>query len=412
LKDARQRQRTLINGYFLLEGLNSFGTTIYFFYIYFFTERVFGFTKVQNFLLAASIGLIYGVASMVGGKVAQRRGYLFALSVGCGIMALMLMTGAFVDSLAVHLVIAWVSAAGMALTWPGLEALVSEGDTPEHLPRNIGIYNLVWAAFGALAYFVGGAMVKAWTFRAMFLVPVVIFVAEIVIACLLERARKSLPRLQSAPTIAAALDDEDERQRSPIAPEAFLKMAWVANPFAYLAINTVLAAVPSLANRLGLTLAAAGAVCSLWQFVRAGSFVLLWQWKGWHYRFRWLIAAYVALAAGFFSIQAAPNLAVLLFAQVLFGLSTGLIYYSSLYYSMHVGEAKGEHGGVHEAMIGVGSFAGPAVSAASLHLLPNHASSGALAVATVLLGGLGMLVWLGYSKRSPRRRVQPSTTNP
>ncbi len=45
-------------------------------------------------------------------------------------------------------------------------------------------------------------------------------------------------------------------------------------------------------------------------------------------------------------------------AQIAFGISVGLIYYSSLFYSMDVGETKGEHGGLHEAMIGAAPASG------------------------------------------------------
>ena len=63
---------------------------------------------------------------------------------------------------------------------------------------------------------------------------------------------------------------------------------------------------------------------------------------------------------------------MLIVAQVIFGLAVGLIYYSSLFYSMDVGESKGKRGGIHEAAIGVGVFTGPAVGVTALHLFPGH----------------------------------------
>jgi hypothetical protein len=88
----------------------------------------------------------------------------------------------------------------------------------------------------------------------------------------------------------------------------------------------------------------------------------------------------------------APNLVVLVLAQLVFGVVVGLIYYSSLFYSMDLGDTKGEHGGIHEAAIGLGNFAGPAVGAASLHYLPAYNNSGTLAVSGLLLLGLGGLL--------------------
>jgi predicted MFS family arabinose efflux permease len=119
------------------------------------------------------------------------------------------------------------------------------------------------------------------------------------------------------------------------------------------------------------------------------AFVALWRWPGWHYRFRWLVTAFALLIVSFALILTAPNLAVLLVAQIFFGVAIGLIYYSSLFYSMDASDTKSEHGGIHEAAIGLGNFIGPAVGAASLQFLPQYANSGAIAVSALLLCGLG-----------------------
>jgi hypothetical protein len=150
--------------------------------------------------------------------------------------------------------------------------------------------------------------------------------------------------------------------------------------------------IPGVAKRLDLSTMVAGFCCSIWCFSRLGAFFVLWRWNGWHYRFRWLLVSYLALVGTFASILMAPNLAVLVMAQIVFGCVAGLIYYSSLFYSMDLGDTKGEHGGIHEAAIGLGNFAGPAVGAASLYLLPQYANSGALAVSALLLLGLGGLL--------------------
>ena len=86
-------------------------------------------------------------------------------------------------------------------------------------------------------------------------------------------------------------------------------------------------------------------------------------------------------------------------AQVIFGGAIGLIYYSSLFHSMDVGEAKGEHGGIHEAAIGVGNCIGPAVGATWLQFLPQHVNSGAIAVSAPLLCGLGGLLTIWKTSR-------------
>lgn len=382
--------RQLKTGYFVIEGLNSFGTTYYFYYFYFFMRQQFGFGDKANLALAALNGFVYMFAAWWGGRFAQRTGYFTALKLGFALMLGALLLGAQAESASGQIVVMLVAVIGMCFTWPTLEALVSEGETPLGLQRMVGIYNVVWAATGAVAYFIGGALLDQLGLQSMFFVPATVFGIQLALAFWLERGAKSAP---STPTAISPEPYAPRANPRPIArTKMFLRLAWVANPFAYIAINTLVAVMPGVAQRLELSTTQAGFFCSVWCFARLGAFWGLWFWPGWHYRFRWLVASYLALLATFALILTVPSLAVLVLAQLVLGAAIGLIYYSSLFYSMDVGETKGEHGGIHEAAIGLGNFAGPAVGAASLHFLPHYANSGALAVSALLLCGLGGLL--------------------
>jgi predicted MFS family arabinose efflux permease len=382
--------RQLKTGYFVIEGLNSFGTIYYFYYFYFFMQQQFGFGDKANLALAALNGFVYMFAAWWGGRFAQRTGYFTALKLGFALMIGALLVGAQIESATGQIVVMVVAVIGMCFTWPTLEALVSEGETPAGLQRMLGIYNVVWAATGAVAYFIGGALLDKLGLRSMFFVPATVFGIQLVLTLWLERGAKSVP---PATTTIQPEPYEPRANPRPIArTKMFLRLAWLANPFAYIAINTLVAVMPGVAQRLELSTTLAGFFCSVWCFARLGAFCGLWFWPGWHYRYRWLVASYLALLGTFVLILTVPSLAVLVLAQLVFGLAIGLIYYSSLFYSMDVGDTKGEHGGIHEAAIGLGNFAGPAVGAASLHFLPQYANSGALAVSALLLCGLGGLL--------------------
>lgn len=199
------------------------------------------------------------------------------------------------------------------------------------------------------------------------------------------------------------LSPEPERRRGGIPPETFLKMAWVANPFGYVAINALIPVIPRLAERFELSPMFAGFVCSIWFFARAGAFFVLWHWTAWHYRFRWLAGSYVAVALAFASILAGTRLWVLVLAQLVFGAGVALLYYSSLFYSMDVGETKGEHGGFHETALGAGVFAGPAVGAASLRFFPGSPNMNGWAVTVLLMAGFACLVILRQRGRAKAR---------
>lgn len=378
-------------GYFVLEGLNAAGVSYYAFYVYFHLQRQFGFRDVENLGVAALGGLIYMVSAAWAGRFAQRRGYFLAARLGLGIMVVALGLGYAFPTVVGQVTAFGFYTLGMSFTWPVFEALVSEGESPTGLQRMIGVYNLVWAGCGAGAYFVGGAMLERLGWSSLFMLPALVHMVQVGLASWLETRAARMPS-EGVSGSGGAEWDLHLSPRPISGGKVFLKLAWVANPFAFVAINTVVAVIPSLAGRFGLTPAWAGVFCSTWMFARLGSFLVLWQWKGWHYRFGWFLGAYFMMLASFGTILMVGHLGVVVAAQVVFGGATGLLYYSSLYYSMDVGETKGEHGGIHEAAIGAGIFAGPAVGAVGLWWFPQVPASGVIAVSGLLLGGLGVLL--------------------
>jgi len=381
--------RRFKTGCFILEGLNSFGTVYYLYYFYFFMQAKYDFGNKANLALAALNGVVYAFMAWQGGLFAQRLGYFTALKVGFSIMIGALAIGSQLHAAGGHIAFMALTVAGICFTWPTLEALVSEGETRAGVQRMVGIYNMVWAGTAAAAYFTGGAMFEKLGPPSLFYVPLVIVICQLCLTLWIQaRAKAEQPALSPSGRPAPEPSPHPAGSNAKV----FLRLAWLANPLAYVAINTLIAVIPGVAKRLELSPMVAGFCCSLWCFSRLGAFFVFWRWAGWHYRFRWLLVSYLALVGTFAAIVMAPNLAVLVLAQLVFGVVTGLIYYSSLFYSMDAGDTKGEHGGIHEAAIGVGNFAGPAVGAAALYFLPRYANSGTLAVSGLLLLGLGGLL--------------------
>lgn len=384
--------RKLKTSYFVLEGVNSFATSYYFNYLFFYMHNCFGFGNMANLGLSALNGFLYMFAAWYGGQFSQRFGYFCALRTGFSTMAIALAIGSFMTTATGQIGALLLWTLGMCFTWPTLEALVSEGESRSGLQQMIGIYNTVWAAGSALAYFSGGVILEWVGMKSLFWIPFGLHLFQLLLVAVVSRQPAAhLHWSRHAPAVER---ESDLTQPSSQNARVFLWRAWVANPFAYVAINTVFAVVPELANRLNLSLALAGIFCSLWLFARLGAFVWLWLWPGWHYHYGWMTAAYISLLGSFAVILLVPVLWVVVLAQLFFGLSVGLLYYSSLFYSMDVGETKGEHGGFHEAAIGAGIFLGPAVGAATLYFLPGHPASGAWAVSGLLLMGGFLMNWI------------------
>ncbi len=395
--NTQQRFRAVC---YAIEGINSFAVVIYFNYLYFFFRDRYGFNDQKNLLLAAFIGLVYTIASWQAGRFAHRCGHFLALKTGFILMAVGLAVGAQIHSIAGAIAIACVINVGMCFIWPTIEALVSEGDTPEHVPHAVGLYNITWAAANAVSFFIGGTIIEKLGYQSIFYVPLAFMLLQLGMVFWLEKIQ---PRSSGTGVLPVGSQSDDRFKQthrqdacatSPARAKNFQRLAWLANPFAYVAINTLLAVLPGIAAKFHLSTMLAGFACSLWCFARWGAFIALWRWTGWHYRFRWLLIAFALLIVSFAAILVAPNLAAVLAAQIVFGAAIGLIYYSSLFYALNASDAKSEHGGIHEAAIGVGNCLGPTIGAAALWLAPESANAGAWAVSGLLTVGLGGLLWL------------------
>jgi MFS family permease len=378
---------------FTLEGLTSFATVFYFNYLYFLMRDAFGFGNKRNLVVASALGLVYALSAMQTGKFAQRRGYFAALKTGYSTMAIFLVAGLllhlFCKTAFGQIACSLGVTVGMCFIWPTLEAFASEGETADSLPRIIGIYNVVWAATAALAFFIGGTLIHLFKYECIFILPLVMMLGMLAFTFWLQgHATEMAQDAVKAATTTEHLPHQPASQNAKV----FLRMALLSNPFAYIAIQTLIAVIPGIAAKFHMSPMLTGFVCSFWYFVRFGAFIALWHWEGWHYRFRWLAAAFVMLVVSFAAILMSPNFAILITAQIFFGAAIGLMYYSSLFYSMDASDTRGEHGGVHEAVIGLGNCVGPAVGALSLQFLPQYANSGTIAVSILLLCGFGGLL--------------------
>lgn len=390
--------------YFALAALNTLATTWFLNYLFFFLHDEFGFGNRENLWFSAVYGFVYIFAAWQCGKFAQRRGYLASLKLGFSGLAIVMVIGALLNTSMEILCVLIGYSIMLLFTWPALEALVSENETQAGVQHQVGVYNCTWAIVAALANLTGGKLYDSSGRVAIFWLPAGIFALEFILTLGIARfvsrtaGQDSTVETKRPPSETPAVVEEVAYHQA-VPPRTFLKMAWVANPFAYVAIYTVIAVMPGIGQKLALSPTEVGLFCSTWMFARLATFVLLWQWKGWHYRFRWLICAYILLVASFMLLLLAPELWLVVLAQVFFGFGTGLLYYSSLFYSMDVGgESQGEHGGLHEAAIGIGVFVGPALGAATLQFMPMHSNNGVFAVSALLLCGLAALVALRVKK--------------
>ena len=261
----------------------------------FYLRRTFGFGELENLLTAALGGFVYIIASWQGGKLIQRYGCIRILCLGCCGVILSLTLGMVLTTATTQVMVFCLWTVGICFIWPALETLISER-AGASLSKMVGIYNVIWAAGAAIAYFTAGVLLEKLGMASLFWLPLGLTLVELaILPCAARWLNKEIDLPCHEVTLNSAVHPPDTKR--------FLRMAWIANPFSYVAINTVIPLIPSIAERLNFSTGMAGMVCSFWMFARLAAFVIFSQWTGWHYRFRWLAGACPTMIACFFGFS-------------------------------------------------------------------------------------------------------------
>ena len=392
--------------YYLVEGLNAFGTTLFFLGVFFHARFLHGFSDTANLLLAATQGGAYVLATRAGGRFADRVGPNRSVVTGLAGMCLALTLG-WQSSQAWGLFAAVaLYSASTALTWPALEAAIARAPGRVPLARRAGLYNVTWSFTGSAGFFAGGA-IFAFAPDAVFWVPMAAHVLELGWFALRtnqlpQKTHGSLIAQKDGLLHADCADHNEDAPATLLRPEAqarFLKSAWIANGLSYFLFGAFAALAPSLGERLGLDPRLAIWLVSAYLFTRSASFVLFWRWEGWEYSRGWLSAALFLPPAAFAAVFFVPSPRAVIVALAVLGAMSGLAYSASLHVSLDREGGEGEGGGLHEWVIGLGTLLGPFAGAAGVRLLGGIAGAGGLVTA---LGAAAALIGLAPILRRDR----------
>lgn len=366
---------------FSCEAIASATATLASFGIFFYTTHRFGWTQQQNLLLASGQGVVYICGALLAHPLSERLGRRAALLLLYTVLALLISVPLVHPSPAIvaPVVLAYSLLAGC--TWPALESLVSDGAEPAELSRRLGMYNLDWALSGAITLALCGALIQRW--------PPGIFAigcAGNVICALLAWLAPPTPA-DTAPAAAPHAEFALLRQR-----RLALWLSRIAMPATYVVIYCLAALLPTLPAFSRLPLWAVTLASSIWLVARFLIFAALGLMSWWHTRPTLLMWSAILMAGAFVGILAVgqdstagtPTLTTIALAQVLFGITVGWIYAASLYFGMVLSEGSTEHGGYHEALIGLGQAAGPGAGALATWLFPTHSSASLIAIGGVV----------------------------
>jgi MFS family permease len=388
---------------FAAESVNSIAATLLTVGLPFYMSHRFGWGARENFAVAALQGVFY----MLGALSAQRMSHcwgrkksLLALyacmtAIACAVGISATMARPHVMALLVVLETSF-----MAASWPMLESLVSESGEKSRLSKRLGCYNIVWAVTGSIAVAASGAIIQhtpAWSFFGI--IAAGHFLAGVLIFC---RTQAATPSFHDADLSVSPLDSapESTSQTTPMVDAAdarrhrlALWLSRIALPSTYVIVYSVAPALPSLHAIKQLSPTMATIAGSIWLMARAAAFIITANTTFWHRRTSLMFVASVTMLLAFIGtivpgslnhVDLMPALAAMAVAQIVLGLSLGTIYSASLYFGMVVGDGSTEHGGYHEALIGLGQILGPLVGATLQWIRPGELWTAVMGISCVV----------------------------
>ena len=354
--------------------------------IFFYMKDRFGWQMPQNFRLAAAQGLIYVPGALSAGRFSSwlgRRGALAAVYAVLSVLSLVawgMASGDRPSAAAVTLLLLAYTAA-IGVSWPILESVVAGGD-PRAIARRVSVYNIVWPAAGAIGIACEGTIIRYWM-SGLLLVPAATHLASLFLLAMAGRLES--PSRSIEPVLRPQPELIHQRKLA-------LWLSRTALPATYTVVYGLMPMMPSLPTMQQLPTQLQTVVADVWLITRGLTFVGLALGTWWHTRPRILLWAAVAMLVAFFGMTLPPtrgaspaaDLASLIAWQAVLGAALGMIYSGSLYFGMVLSGGSTEHGGYHEALIGLGWVLGPAVGAAAQAVRPNDIRAGTAAVGAVI----------------------------
>ena len=397
------RNRSRLISLYTAEAVNSISCTLLTVGLPFYTSHRFGWGVRENFAVAACQGTLYVFGALSAKRISRRWGREPSLVALCSCM----MAFAFAVGICASYSLAFPTALLVAIetglmgaSWPMLESLVSAAGEQSQLSRRLGIYNITWASAGAIALAASGAIIQHAPAGAYFgtIAAGHLLAGMLVLRC----ARSVTARLEDRVLTQPPASAEDEHSGVLEAPldadvarrhRLALWLSRIALPSTYVIIFSLSPLLPSLHAIKQLSPTSATLLASIWLIARAAAFIITGNTTFWHKRPILMLFASITMLFAFLGAVVPGTLTgiglpqALLFmaiAQIVLGFSIGTIYSASLYFGMVVSDGSTEHGGYHEALIGLGQILGPIVGTTMQWIHPGALWPAVLGISTVV----------------------------
>jgi len=313
----------------------------------------FGASSLTLGLFGALGAFVYCSGVITAGRLSDRLNRKGIIIAGCLLFAAVYSAVPFLRRIEHIFLIYIFGSISMSMFWPTIQSWISQGLNRKDLVRSLANFNISWSMGLMLGFLSAGALFSfgkeaPFLFGAFFILIVILF--------LLRQPVFSEMRDETAKR--AFLLTEKER---PPAAKRFLYIAWIANFMSWYILGTVRNMFAKLGTELGFSAFVIGALVFLFILAQSVMFFVLGRTAAWHYKIVPITALQIFAALGLIALAHSSRPAHIAAAMVLLGLSGGMTYFSSIFYSLYGFIDKGKRSGLHEAVIGTGSFFGPLV---------------------------------------------------
>ncbi|MEO1716979.1 MAG: hypothetical protein AAFR76_07675 [Planctomycetota bacterium] len=361
--------------------------------LYFIADATGQFDRPALYLLGVVMGAVYIPAALAAGPVLRRiesksarltpRAMLAGMISLGGIAALIppIVARTAADPAPTIWITAVVYSISTGLVWPIVEWYLSGGRKHAALRSATGKFNITWTGAIVVCFWLLYLFLDRAPLDVLGLLALLHVAGLIVVLGLPERP-------------APPLDHHDPH---PPVYDQMLPVARRLLPISYLLMSALSPYLVGALGQLGIELKWQPVLASIWLVARVAAMTTLERWHGWHQSWATHITGATLLVLGFAGCVLAPaadSLPLMLVSLAVFGVAMGIIYTAALYYALEVGGHSADAGGTHEALIGIGYTAGPAIGfAAALSvaagILPDNAFSLAFVIAAVAASSVG-----------------------
>lgn len=309
-------------------------------------------------MIGATGTLVYSIVCyLIGGLVKRANPYRMMMA-GLFFFALAFFLAIFASTTWHLLLIYILAGASAAFFWPMVEAALVHGATGSGKNNRIGVFNVSWSLADALGTAIAGGLYLIWP-RLPFVVLILCLSGAFVFSFLAGR----ISRREYTGFDPPLAPKTEEMAISQEVRQGFTTAAWMGNFVAH-GITGVLRSVftaPAV-DVFKMSPLSIGLAIGTFNALRTLTFALMRHRNDWAYHKGIFSAAHLILAAGMVLIIGAaclssPALAVMaVFGSLaLAGVGCGVIYYSSIYYSINLSELVASHTRLHETFLGAGA---------------------------------------------------------